>query len=923
MAMEMGFQREQELENNLINYLIDTKQYTRVNIRGISDLEKNLRININKLNEKILKGVPLTDSEFERIMVYLQGKSVYQSAKQLRDKFLLIREDQSEAYIKFVDFDLFTNNNFEIANQITVKGVHENRYDVTILCNGFPIVQVELKRRGMAIKQAFNQVCRYARHTYSGLFKYVQIFVISNGVNTKYFANSDQHYKYELTFFWTDSANNRKSQLVDFSEEFFEKKNLLDMLDEYMIINDTDKLLMVMRPYQIWATKALVKQALETSNNSYVWHGTGSGKTLTSFKTAQILARNSNIRKVIFVIDRQDLDSQSVEEFNKFEQGSVDSTDSTKILIKQLKDDNNTLIVTTVQKLYRAVINDRYEKVMSRLENEKIIFIVDECHRTQFGDMNTQIKKFFKRAQYFGFTGTPRFKQNPGPDGRITSDIFGRCIHNYLLKDAISDNNVLGFSVEYIKTFDGQYEESDEEEVFGIDTKEVFENEERIEMVANHIIQYYDAKTVHKKYNALFSAPSVNVLLKYYDAFKSIDHKLKIGAIFSYQANMDIEEGDEHHQDSLLRIMKDYNEEFGTSFEISNYGAYKKDVTKRLKKRELDIVIVVQQLLTGFDSKVTNTLFVDKNLRYHDLLQAYSRTNRVFEPQKLWGNIVCYRNLKKNTDEAIKLFNNSDNTEFVIQRDYNEYVKIFRETLDRLYKIVASPDEVDNLQGEEDKKEFVQTFKKMAQLLLALKTFIEFEFEEGVIGISEQDYEDFKSKYLDIYEDTKNTRTGTEQSSILEDIDFNIELIQTDRINFDYIMNLIRNIDFENESQKKKDIDSINKELDRTDNPLLKKKVKLIKAFLEESMPHITSKDNVDNEYSNFENRKRKEEIDEFAKENEISSDMVEMIIAEYDFTNDINQTVLSNKIKKGYLKTRLIINNIIEFVMENVEKYQ
>lgn len=921
--MAMGFQREQELENKLIEYLIDIKQYERVNIAGMDELEENLKDNINSLNKSVLKDKPLTDSEFERIMVYLKGKSVYQSAKQLRDKFLLIRDDQSEAYIKFIDFDLFSNNNFQIANQITVKGVHENRYDVTILCNGFPIVQVELKRRGMAIKQAFNQVCRYARHTYGGLFKYIQIFVISNGVNTKYFANSDQHYKYELTFFWTDVANNRKSQLVDFSDEFFEQNNLLAMLDEYMIINDTDKLLMVMRPYQIWATKALVKQALETSNDAYVWHGTGSGKTLTSFKTSQILARNSNIKKVIFVIDRQDLDSQSVEEFNKFEKGAVDSTDSTSILIKQLKDDNNSLIVTTVQKLYRAVINDKYKNVMSKLEDEKIIFIVDECHRTQFGEMNTQIKKFFERAQYFGFTGTPRFKQNPGPDGRITSDIFGKCIHTYLLKDAISDNNVLGFSVEYIKTFDGQYEESDDEEVFGIDTREVFENKERIEMVANHIVEYYDAKTVYRKYNALFSTPSVNILLKYYDAFKSINHKLKIGAIFSYQANMDIEEGDEHHQDSLLRIMKDYNEEFGTSFEISSYGAYKKDVTKRLKKRELDLVIVVQQLLTGFDSKATNTLFVDKNLQWHDLIQAYSRTNRVFEPQKLWGNIVCYRNLKRNTDEAIKLFNNSDNTDVVIQRDYDEYVIAFRKTIEKLYKISPTPDEVDSLQGEEDKKSFVQTFKKVAQLLLALKTFIDFEFEEGVIGISEQTYEDFKSKYLDIYEDTKRKQTQVEQTSILEDIDFNIELIQTDRINFDYIMNLIRNINFEDEKQKKKDIEAINKELDRTDNPLLKKKVKLLKEFLEDSIPHITPKDNVDNAYADFESRKRKEEIDEFANKNEISSELVEKIISEYDFTNNINQTVLSNKIKKGYLKTRTIINNIIKFVMDNVEKYQ
>ncbi|NMA85554.1 MAG: type I restriction endonuclease subunit R [Epulopiscium sp.] len=921
--MSNRYQSEYELENKLIKYLVDKKDYERVAIKGMEELEDNLRINLNKLNKDVLNGKPLSDSEFERILVYLMGKSVYQSAKQLRDKFLLIRDDQSEAYISFISFENPSKNNFQVANQITVKGTHENRYDVTILCNGFPIVQVELKRRGMAIKQAFNQVCRYARHTYGGLFKYIQIFVISNGVNTKYFANSDQHYKFEFTFYWTDVANNRKSHLVEFSEEFFEHKHLIDMLNEYMIINDTDKALMVMRPYQIWATKALVKQALETANNSYIWHSTGSGKSLVGFKTAQILAKNEHIKKVVFVVDRQDLDAQSVEEFNKFEKDSVDTTDNTRTLIKQLKDNNNTLIVTTVQKLYKAVSTERYAKSLEYLENEKIIFIVDECHRTQFGEMNTQIRRFFKKAQYFGFTGTPRFAQNAGPGGMKTSDIFGRCLHTYLLKDAISDNNVLGFSVEYIKTFEGQFDEDDDEKVYGINKAEVFESNERIELVANHIVQYYDAKTVNRKYNALFSVPSINVLIKYYDTFKSIDHDLRIGAVFSYQANMDLEEGQEHHQDALLRIMQDYNKEYGTSFDISSYGAYKKDITKRLKKKDIDLVIVVNQLLTGFDSKVTNSLFVDKNLEYHDLLQAYSRTNRVFETQKLWGNIICYRNLKKNTDEAIKLFNNSDNTDIVIQRDFNDYLKMFREALNELYKITPTPCDVDKLKGEKEKVKFVHSFKRIAQLLLALNTFVEFEFDDAIIGIDEQTYEDFKSKYLDIYEETKTIKESPELTSVLDDIDFNIELIQTDRINFDYIMNLIRNIDFENAKQREKDVKNISKELDRTDNPLLKKKVELIKAFLDEVVPVITKDDNVDNAYTDFENKRRKEEIDAFAKENDIPNELVEEVIAEYEFTNIIDHVSLSSKIKKGYLKTREIINNIVEFVMDNVEKYQ
>lgn len=480
------------------------------------------------------------------------------------------------------------------------------------------------------------------------------------------------------------------------------------------------------------------------------------------------------------MVDRQDLDAQSVDEFNKFEQNSVDATENTRTLMKQFKDDNNTLIVTTVQKLYRAIVGERYAEKLQNLKDEKIIFIVDECHRTQFGDMNREIRKFFNRAQYFGFTGTPRFKQIAGPGGLTTTDIFGRCVHNYLLKDAISDNNVLGFSVEYIKTFDGQYDEGDNEEVYGINKAEIFEDDTRLELVTNHIIQNFNAKTVHKKYNALFATPSIDILIRYYDIFKTINHDLKIGAVFSFNSNMDIEEGEEHHQDSLLRLMSDYNKEFGTNFEISNYGAYKKDITKRLKKREIDLVIVVQQLLTGMDSKATSTLWVDKHLEYHDLLQAYSRTNRVFEAQKMWGNIVCYRNLKKNTDEAIKLFNNSDNTDIIIQRDYSDYVKLFRKTIDELYEIAATPSDVDKLASEKDKAIFVRIFKKVAQLLLALRTFVDFEFEEGIIGINEQTHEDFKSKYLDIHKESKNTRTPTELTSILEDIDFDIELVQTD-----------------------------------------------------------------------------------------------------------------------------------------------
>lgn len=917
------YQSESNLENNLIKYLVNEKKFNRVNIRGMKELENNLKENLNSINNDVLNGKTLSDSEFERILVHLKGKSIYQSARQLRDKYLLERDDQTKVYIQFIDLIEFDRNNFEVANQITVEGRYKNRYDVTILCNGFPIIQIELKRRGMAIKKAFNQVCRYARHTYSGLFRYIQLFVISNGVNSKYFANSDQHYRYEMVFYWTDKDNKRKSNINDFSEWFFEKKNIIEMLDEYMVINDTDKLLMVLRPYQVWATKALIKQATETANNGYVWHGTGSGKTLTSFKSAQILANRKDIKKVIFVVDRQDIDAQSVEEFNKFEKNAVDSTDNTKALTKQLKDDETTLVVTTIQKLYRAIRYKRYEKIMSKLQNEKIIFIVDECHRTQFGDMNTEIRKYFNKAQYFGFTGTPRFKENASQDKRTTADIFGRCIHNYLLKDAISDKTVLGFSVEYIKTIHGKYDENDLTKVRGIKKDEIWDEDERILLVANHIIQNYDAKTVHNKYNALFSTRLVKILLKYYDVLKEIDHDLRVGAIFSYQDNMEIKEDQEHYQDALNRIMQDYNKMYGTSYDISSYGAYKKDITRRIKKREIDLVLVVDQLLTGFDSKVTNTLFVDRNLEYHDLIQAFSRPNRIFEPQKQWGNIVCYRNIKTNTDEAIKLFNNSEDTDIVLQKDYEYYLDAFKGKLGELYRIALTPNDVDELKSDEDKKQFIVIFKSLSQLLLALKTFVEFEFDAGIVGIDQQMYEDFKSKYLDIYEENKNTKTENENVSILDDIDFDIELIQTDRINFDYIMNLIRNINFEDKKAKAKDIKNIHKELDRTDNPVLKKKIDLIKDFLNNELPAISDGGDVDSKYTDFESKKRKEEIVKFAEINDLNVEFVEDIISDYEFNSTIDQSKLAEKIKMSYLKTRKVINNITSFVIENVEKYQ
>ncbi len=597
----MSYQSEAELEKQLIAQLCDLG-YEKVSIADEEQLVANFRKQLSLHNESKLGGVPLTDKEFERVMRHVEGKSVFQSAKILRDKFVLEREDGSEIYLEFFDCLHWCKNRFQVTNQTTVVGKYTNRYDVTLLINGLPVVQIELKRRGLDMKEAFNQIDRYRKHSYQGLYRYIQIFVISNGVDTKYFANTDKELMYSQTFFWTNVNNERISQLGDFAFTFLEKCQISKIIARYMVINETDQLLMVMRPYQIYAVEALVTRALETNNNGFIWHTTGSGKTLTSFKASQILANEPGIKKVFFLVDRKDLDSQTIKEFNKFEPDSVDTTDKTDKLVQQIKDINRPLIVTTIQKMANAVKSPRYEKIMDQYRNEKVIFIIDECHRSQFGDMHKAINKHFHQAQYFGFTGTPRFEENKSQDGRVTADLFEKCLHHYLIKDAINDQNVLGFSVEYINTIRGNYDEMDDTKVHAINTDEVFMNETRIEEIARHIIANHDAKTRNREYTAIFTVQSIPMLIKYYDAFKAMDHRLKIAGIFTFGANEDSEGRDEHSRDSLERMIADYNQLFHTNYSTDTFSNYFSDVSKRVKNAQIDILLVVNMFLTGFDA---------------------------------------------------------------------------------------------------------------------------------------------------------------------------------------------------------------------------------------------------------------------------------------------------------------------------------
>lgn len=916
----MTYQSEAQLENKLIN-LLEDDGYNRVYIKDEEDLIGNFREQVNIFNMKNLDNKPLTDSEFERFLTQINGKSIFQSAKILRMKQELNRDDGKKVFLELMNTTDWCKNDFQISNQTTMEGKYINRYDITLFINGLPVVQIELKRRGLDFKEAFNQIQRYRRHSYKSLYRYIQIFTISNGVDTKYFANSDGEILFSHTFFWSDKENNRITSLCEFGKTFLEKCHMSKMISRYMVLNETDKALMVMRPYQVYAVEELVKRALETKNNGYIWHTTGSGKTLTSFKASQILANEPGIDKVFFLVDRRDLDSQTEKEFNKFEPGSVDTTDNTYSLIKQINELTRPLIITTIQKMANAVNLERYKKTMEPYKDKRVIFIIDECHRTQFGKMHRDINRHFKNSQYFGFTGTPRLIENKASDGRTTADIFEKCLHHYLIKDAIHDGNVLGFSVDYLKTFDADIDEDDLTKVSGIDKKEVWENEERLKLVASHIIETHNRKSKSKGYNALFAVDSIDVLVKYYDMFKTLDHDLKIAGIFTYGANEDLEEKGEHSRDSIERMIKDYNENFDTNFSTDNYDSYRADVDKKVRTAQIDILLVVRMFLTGFDSKKLNTLYVDKFLRHHDLLQSFSRTNRVERmTTKPYGNIVCFRNLKEDTDEAIRIFSKTNNVDTVLASSFEEYLELFKAYVKKLIEIAPTPGSIDNMYSEEDQKEFIIIFRDLTKYLVRLETFDEFEFKKEILGISNQEYQDYKSKYLMI---SDNQRTATDKESILDDIDFALELMHTDKINVSYIMNLIRNIDLDDEENRERDVKEIILELDRADSKELRYKVDLLKEFLTKVIPTLTSNDSIDNSYNEFEASKRQKEIKKFSDTMEISDFRVKDFIEEYEFSGIIDLENISESLKgKKFMEKRKLTKEIENFIFENTSKY-
>lgn len=922
----MDYQSEAELEKQLLEQLVGLG-YKQIIANDESQLEKNFRTQLYLHNQAKMKSKPFSDKEFERIKIFLDGKSVFQSAKLLRDKMPLIRDDGTEVNIEYFDSKQWCKNIFQVTHQTTIEGSYANRYDVTILINGFPIVQIELKRRGIPMDEAINQIERYRKHSFQGLYKFIQVFVVSNGVNTKYFANSDKAFLKSMTFFWTDDKNKRISNLNDFTCTFLEKCFVSKIVARYMVINESDKVLMVMRPYQIYAVKALVDRALNSHNNGYVWHTTGSGKTLTSFKASQIIADSAYIKKVFFLVDRKDLDSQTIQEFNKFEKDSVDVTNKTDVLVKQIKDSSKRLIVTTIQKMANAIKKPQYQSLMENYKNERVVFIIDECHRSQFGDMHKMINKHFSNAQYFGFTGTPRFKENKSQDDRTTADIFGNgnenraCLHHYLIKDAINDGNVLGFFVEYVNTIKGDINEDalqDDEKVNAINIDEVYNDNERLNNIVDHIIKHHDTKTHNRKYCSIFAVSSIPTLIEYYKIFKDKNSDLKIAIIFTFGANEEYEGRDKHSRDELDQSMKDYNQMFKTNFNTDNFSGYFADVCKKMKNAEIDILIVVNMLLTGFDSKLLNTLYVDKNLKYHDLLQAFSRTNRVYDSSKPYGNIVCYRNLKKRTDEAIMLFSNTDNVDVVLMKDKSYYIEKFDKDLEMLRAIAPTPAYVDYIKDESKIREFVYSFRELARDLLHLESFLDFDFDVEVKDIKGQEYQDYKSKYLDLAHSSV-----VEKTSILKYIDFCTELVHSDKINFEYIMQLMRNIRLDTKENKEKDIEDIMLKMNNVDNEELRLKIELIRQFLLQVAPNLTEESVIDDEFGKFMDNERNEEIEKFANSNQFNEDLLKDMISEYEFSGLISEAKIMDNLNCGLLIKSKKTEQIKNFIIDNVDKYQ
>lgn len=946
------YQSEAEMEADFIDRL--TRQaYERLNISSEADLIANLRRQIERLN-----GVSFTDGEWKSFFQTHLGNpnhGIIEKTRTIQEdaKKSFEREDGSLVNINLIDKENIHNNHLQVINQYVPEGgAYDNRYDVTILVNGLPLVHVELKRRGVSIKDAFNQINRYQRDSFwagSGLFEFVQIFIISNGTLTKYYSNTtrdnsvrQQHGKgkgkkqtsnsFEFTSYWATESNDPIYDLVDFTQTFFAKHTILNVLTKYCILT-SENILMVMRPYQIAATEKILQRVAISTNaktmgtvqaGGYIWHTTGSGKTLTSFKTARLASRLPYVDKVLFVVDRKDLDYQTMKEYDRFEKGAANSNGSTAVLTKQLGEDDSRIIITTIQKLSNFIARNQRHQVY----NQHIVLIFDECHRSQFGDMHRAIVKKFKNYHMFGFTGTPIFPENAGAIKNVefttTEGAFGNRLHSYTIIDAIRDENVLPFKVDYIRTMH-EVEEIDEAEVNNIDRERALMAPQRIANVSKYILEHFAQKTRRdgKSYefsqitnvkdvasartrgavtetkvknrltgfNSIFAVASIPFVKLYYTELKkqmesmAPDKRLKIATIFSFAPNVDIEEEnsedttglDESSRDFLEKCIADYNEMFGTSYDTSaeKFQNYYKDLSLRMKNREIDLLIVVNMFLTGFDATTLNTLWVDKNLRYHGLLQAYSRTNRILNSIKTHGNIVCFRNLEKATNDCLRLFGDKNTGGLILLKSFDDYYNGYTEDNGRHYHgwkelilellekfpISGNPRGI-HIVGEAKEKEFITLFGSILRSLNILQSFDEFEGKE-IIDL-EGDFLDYRGFYNTLYD--KYRTKGGESTNINDDLVFEMELMKSIEINIDYILFLISQIDHD-ENNNREIVLKVMKSVEAS--PDLRNKEELIREFIHK---HTAGAD-VHEEWQEYVRESQLQEVEKIISEENLKRD--------------------------------------------------
>jgi type I restriction enzyme R subunit len=909
-ADEAAYQSEAALEREFIGVL-QSQAYEYLPFTSEAELVANLRLQLEALN-----GIVFSEAEWERFFqerIAGANEGAVEKTVRIQEDHVQIlrRDDGTTKNVALIDKTNVHNNRLQVINQYEVaegegSAARSNRYDVTVLVNGLPLVHVELKRRGVDIREAFNQIDRYQRDSFwagSGLFDYVQLFVVSNGTLTKYYSNTTrrQHVtekagskrvrktsnSFEFTSWWADATNRPIQDLTAFAKTFLARHTLLNILCRYCVLT-ADRMLLVMRPYQIVATERIL-QRIEISTNykqlgkvaagGYIWHTTGSGKTLTSFKTAQLATRLPDIDKVLFVVDRKDLDYQTMREYDRFEKGAANSNTSTAVLKKQLEDPAAKIIITTVQKLSTFVAANKGHSIC----DGHVVIIFDECHRSQFGEMHTAITRAFRRYHLFGFTGTPIFSVNAGSGGnpqlRTTEQAFGEKLHTYTIVDAITDKNVLPFRIDYVNTIKLPEGVADEQ-VSAIDTEKALLDPERIRQVVGYTLEHFDQKTrraeqyslsgkrVHG-FNALFATASIEAAKRYYLELKEQqkallpDRRLKVGIIFSYAPNEAVddyldEEGfetgalDQSSRDFLDDAIRDYNTMFGTSFDTSadRFQNYYKDLSQRLKKREIDLVVVVNMFLTGFDSTTLNTLFCDKNLRAHGLVQAYSRTNRILNSVKTYGNIVSFRDLEQETNDAIAIFGNRDACGIVLLKPYGDYYSVYAEKVALL--LYQYPLGV-RIVGESEQKEFIALMGAILRLQNILTSFDDFAGNEI---LTERQAQDYRSVYLDLYAELRGRRDA-DKAPINDDIVFEIELIKQVEINVDYILMLVQKWrDARGDGSDVEVRESISRAVDAS--PSLRNKKDLIEAFVDS----VSVDGAIDEEWRAFVRARREAELD-------------------------------------------------------------